>query len=278
MAGDRRCRVAAVQMTSTPRVEENLSDAERFLDEAASAGARLAVLPENFACMPHSESERLSIAEPEGDGPIQTFLSERARATGLWIVGGTIPLRMPDDEPRASASCLVYDDEGDLACRYDKIHLFDVSVEEEKGKKSYRESRYTCPGKTPVVVDTPAGRMGVAVCYDLRFSGLFLDLLGKGMEFAVLPAAFTAVTGRAHWEVLLRARAIENLIWVVASAQGGRHVNGRETHGDSMIVDPWGTVVARQREGTGCVITEIDLEKQAKTRRSFPALEHRTDF
>lgn len=271
-------RVAAIQMTSGPDVEENLGRAGELLDEAAAEGARLAVLPENFACMPLAEEARLTVAEDPGAGTIQDWLSESARATGLWIVGGTIPLRISGDRVRATASCLVYTDRGELAARYDKIHLFDVRVDEGARAASYKESKHTWAGEKAVVVDTPLGRMGLAVCYDLRFPELFRRLLDMGMEFAVLPSAFTATTGKAHWEPLLRARAIENLAWMIAAAQDGRHPNGRDTHGDSMVVDPWGTIVTRRVEGVGIVVASIDRERQAALRKDFPSLEHRTQF
>ncbi|MDQ2696354.1 MAG: carbon-nitrogen hydrolase family protein, partial [Pseudomonadota bacterium] len=231
--------VAAVQMTSGPAVEANLREAGRLLDEAAGRDARLVVLPENFAHMGLQETDTLAIAEAEGRGPVQAFLSRQAADHGFWLVGGTIALRAGDGR-RVRSACLLYDDQGRLAARYDKIHLFDVQL--PGGRESYLESATVEPGERVVVADTPFGKLGLAVCYDLRFPELFRRMLDQGMEIMALPAAFTAVTGQAHWQPLLRARAIENLCHVVASAQGGVHANGRQTHGHSMIIDPWGAI------------------------------------
>jgi len=266
--------MAALQMASGPEVDRNLAEARELVARAADAGAALAVLPENFACMPVREEDRISIAENDGDGPIQDFLAETASHLGIWVVGGTIPIRYRHDE-RPAASCLVYDDAGRRRGRYDKIHLFDVDVPE--ATESYRESRSICPGRRLVVIDSPVGRLGLAVCYDLRFPELFRDMLDHGMEVVAIPAAFTARTGRAHWETLVRARAIENLCWVVASAQGGKHASGRETWGDSMIVDPWGSIMDRLQTGSGLVVADRDPEQQKFIRARFPALEHRRD-
>ena len=265
-------RVAAIQMVSSADVGLNLDGASRLLREARAQGARVAALPENFAFMGVAEADKFAIAENDGDGPIQARLASLASELGLWIVAGTIPLRVPG-EPRLAAACLVYDAAGRRVARYDKIHLFDVEI---PGKdERYQESSSVRPGTTPVCVDTPAGRLGLAVCYDLRFPELFRRLLGLGAEWFCLPSAFTAPTGRAHWEVLLRARAIENLCHVVAPAQSGFHENGRETHGDSMIVDCWGRVLARLPRGTGIVTAEIDLVRQREVRQNFPCVDHR---
>lgn len=263
-------RVAAIQMTSGAEVGANLREAEKLIARATRAGAQLIVLPENFACMPKAEADRLAVAEDDGRGPIQDFLATRARTEKVWIVGGTIPLRAGADKARAA--CLLYDDSGARVARYDKIHLFDVQL---PNGEVYRESRAIEAGDTLVVVDTPVGRLGLAVCYDLRFPELFRGLLDRGAELLALPAAFTAHTGRAHWEVLLRARAVENFFYVAASAQWGTHANGRHTHGDSMIVNPWGEVLDRLPQGTGYAIAEIDLDEQARLRQNLPALEHR---
>jgi len=265
-------RVAAIQMGSGPDVQTNLSVASRLLASAAAAGARLAVLPENFACMPDRDADRLEIAEDDGAGPIQECLARNARELEIWIVGGTIALRC-EDKGRSAAACLVFDDRGQRRARYDKIHLFDVSLPDRD--ESYRESDTIRSGEGFVVLDSPVGRLGLAVCYDLRFPELFRRMLDEGMDVIALPAAFTEHTGRAHWETLLRARAIENLCWVVAAAQQGRHSNGRETWGDSMVVDPWGTVVDRRRSGAGVVVADIDPTGQARIREQFPALGHR---
>jgi nitrilase len=265
-------RVAAVQMISGAETASNLHEAAALLSEAADAGAVLAVLPENFACMPSDESYRRRIAEEDGDGPIQAFLSAQAERLNMWVVGGTIPLRVPADE-RPAAACLVFDTAGNRVARYDKIYLFDVSL--PGGQESYRESDNIRPGDTPVVIDSPIGRLGLAVCYDLRFPDLFRMLVDRGAQAIALPSAFTASTGRAHWEPLVRARAIENLVWVVASDQGGRHDGGRETFGDSMIVDPWGKILDRRATGPGIVTGDVDLRWQDDVRRRFPTLEHR---
>jgi nitrilase len=265
-------RIAAIQMTSCADVARNLSSAEQMLRQAHARGAIIAALPENFAYMGLNEADKLAISEAPGVGPIQSFLSAIARELGLWIVAGTIPMRLPE-EPRVAAACLVFDGAGQAVARYDKIHLFDVDIPGRT--ESYRESNSVRPGTAPVVVDTPAGRLGLSVCYDLRFPELFRELLGQGAEWFCLPSAFTAPTGRAHWEVLLRARAIENLCHMVAPAQSGFHENGRETHGDSMIVDPWGRILARLPRGTGVVTAELDFARQREVRQNFPAVSHR---
>ncbi|MFW5453994.1 carbon-nitrogen hydrolase family protein [Thioalkalivibrio sulfidiphilus] len=264
--------LAAIQMASGPNVSANLSEAGRLVGGAAAAGARLVVLPENFAHMGMKESDKLEIAEADGEGPMQDFLADLARRHRLWVVGGTIPIRSADPG-RVYASCLVYDDQGRRVARYDKIHLFDVKLPE--GDESYHESETTMPGESAVVVETPFGRLGVAICYDLRFPELFRGMMDQGMDLLALPSAFTAITGRAHWEALIRARAIENQVYLVAAAQGGYHVNGRETHGDSMVVDPWGQVLDRLARGSGVVLGELHPERIASIRRSFPSLQHR---
>jgi len=265
-------RVAAVQMASGPNLHANLTEAGRLVSRAVDAGAELVVLPENFAFMGMHEADKLAIRETEGQGPIQQFLAEQADKHRVWIVGGTIPLAGQDPQ-RIRSACLVFDDHGHRRARYDKIHLFDVQLPDND--ETYEESTTIEPGDRVTVVDTPFGRLGLAICYDLRFPELFRRMVNEGVEVFAIPSAFTAITGRAHWEVLVRARAIENLSYVVAAAQGGYHVNGRETHGDSMIVDPWGNVLDRLPRGSGFVVAEIDLEKVRSTRRHFPALEHR---
>ncbi len=263
---------AAVQMISGADVAANLREAGRLLGRAAAAGAQLLVLPENFALMGLKESAKLAVREPEGDGPIQDFLAGQAARHGCWLVGGTIPL-VAAAADKVRAACLLFDPQGRLAARYDKMHLFDVQV--PGNQESYRESATIEPGDRPMVADTPFGRLGLAVCYDLRFPELFRALLDRGMELLALPAAFTAVTGRAHWEALLRARAIENLCYVIAAAQGGRHANGRETYGDSMIVDPWGVVLERWPHGPGLALAQLDRQRLDTIRRQFPAIQHR---
>jgi predicted amidohydrolase len=264
--------VAAIQMTSSADTPGNLAEAGRLLGQARSHGAQVAVLPENFAFMGVSESDKFTIAEDEGRGPIQEFVASKAREMRMWIVAGTIPLRI-EGQPRLAAASLVFDEQGRCAARYDKIHLFDVEIPGREER--YQESESVRPGNEPVCVDTPAGRLGLAVCYDLRFPELFRRLLEMGAQWFCLPSAFTAPTGRAHWEILLRARAIENLCHVVAPAQSGFHQNGRETHGDSMIVDCWGRVLARLPRGTGVVAAEIDLVRQREVRQNFPSVTHR---
>ena len=259
-------------MTSGPDVAANLHDARTLLEEAAGRGASLAALPENFAFMGLSDRDKRRIAEDEGRGPVQDFLAETARRLQLWIVGGTVPLRAAGDG-RVAAASLVYDSAGERRARYDKIHLFDIQVPGRE--ESYRESANVMPGSTPVVVESPVGRLGLSVCYDVRFPELFRKLSAAGAEVLAVPSAFTEPTGRAHWETLLRARAIENLCFVLAPAQSGFHPNGRETHGDSMIVDHWGRVLERLPRGRGCITAEIDLGRQRRDRDSFPSLTHR---
>lgn len=264
--------VAAIQMTSGAQVQANLADAKVLLEEAAARDAQLAVLPENFAFMGRSDAERRRIQEADGGGPIQDFLADTARRLGLWIVGGTVPLGGAPDG-RVAPACLVYDALGERRARYDKIHLFDVQLPGRA--ESYRESAHFAPGREPVVLDTPAGRLGLSVCYDVRFPELYRVLSARGAQLFTVPAAFTAATGRAHWEVLLRARAIENLCAVIAPGQSGLHPNGRETYGDTLIADHWGRVLARLSHGRGCITADIDLEAERRDRQSFPALEHR---
>ncbi len=267
-----KSRVAAVQMASGPNVKANLFEAERLIRSAVDAGAGLVVLPENFSIMGIKEKDKLLAREEAGEGPVQTFLAQQARRHGIWLVGGTIPL-VSGDEEKIRAACLLFNDKGEQVARYDKIHLFDVSLE-ESGEK-YTESETIEGGEQTVVVDTPFGRLGLAVCYDLRFPEQFRAMLDDGMEVCALPSAFTAITGRAHWEVLVRARAIENLSYMIAAGQGGYHVNGRETHGDSMVVDPWGVILDRLPRGSGVVVAEIDRDRLASIRRSLPAISHR---
>src|SRR5579863_3797932 len=271
--------IAAIQMTSGPDVSANLEEARALLQEAARRGARLAVLPENFSFMGRSDADALGVqpslrgvAEDDGGGPVQDFLADTARRLGIWIVGGTVPLRGAGDG-RVAAASLVFDAEGERRARYDKIHLFDVHVPGRE--ESYRESANVAPGSSPVVVETPVGRLGLSVCYDVRFPELYRSLSAAGAQLLAVPSAFTSPTGRAHWETLLRARAIENLCYVVAPAQSGFHPSGRETYGDSMIVDYWGRVLQRLPRGRGFALADIDLVSQEAVRASFPALGHR---
>jgi deaminated glutathione amidase len=264
-------KVAAIQMTSGPDVAANLAQARALLMQARERNAHLAALPENFPFMGLKDADKRAVGEPDGSGPIQDFLATTAQELGLWIVGGTMPIKSTDG--RVAGACLVYDANGKRVARYDKIHLFDVDI---PGKsEAYRESAHVAPGHEPMVVDTPVGKLGLTVCYDIRFPELFRKLSAAGAQVITVPSAFTAPTGRAHWETLLRARAIENLCHVIAPAQSGFHPSGRETYGDSMIVDHWGAVLQRLPRGQGCVVADLDLNRQAEARTSFPALTHR---
>lgn len=264
--------VAAVQMTSLADVAQNLKTTRRLLGVARDRGACLAVLPENFSFMGRNEAERRAVVERDGDGPVQTAVAAMARELKLWVVAGTQPIEVEGDARPANA-CVVYDAAGKRAARYDKIHLFDVDL--PGGREGYRESANARPGAKAVLVDTPAGRLGLTVCYDLRFPELFRQLVSEGAEIFSVPSAFTSPTGRAHWETLLRARAIENLCFVIAAAQSGVHDSNRETYGDSLIVDHWGRVLAREPRGSRVVTAALDMEGQKSTRESFPALKHR---
>ncbi len=260
--------VAAVQMISGPDVAPNLATAGRLIAEAAARGAQLVVLPEYFPLIGATDAERLGARETEGDGPIQQFLAQTARQHGIWLVGGSIPLAA-DAAMKLRNSALVFDAGGRQVARYDKIHLFGF----RQGEEHYDEAAFIEPGGQPVAFDTPWGRVGLGICYDLRFPELFRAL--GNIDLLVLPAAFTETTGRAHWELLLRARAVENQCYVVASAQGGRHPNARLTHGNSMIVDPWGEVLARLDKGDGVTVAELSGQRLAEIRSRLPALEHR---
>ncbi len=263
---------AVIQMTSGAEVHENLHTASQLLQQAARQGAQLAALPENFALMGMSDQDKFAIAENDHDGPMQRWLADTARELGLWIVAGTLPLKLPN-KSRVAPACLVVNAQGERVARYDKMHLFDVEVDD--ATRSYRESDTIAPGKNVVVIDTPIGRLGLAICYDLRFPELFRQMSQQGAEVFVLPSAFTVPTGAAHWDVLLRARAIENLCYLLAPAQTGLHTNGRETWGHSMIVDSWGELLACRATGPGVVLAEIDLDRQRAQRQGFPALAHR---
>ena len=265
-------QVAAIQMTSGPEVAANLEQARALLEEAAARGARLAALPENFSFMGLQDADKRAVAESAGAGPVQDFLAAEARRLRLWIVGGTVPL-ISGADGRVAAASLVYDSDGVCVARYDKIHLFDVDIPGRA--ESYRESAHVAPGARATVLDTPVGRLGLSVCYDVRFPELYRHLSAAGAQLLVVPSAFTSPTGRAHWETLLRARAIENLCYVIAPAQSGFHPSGRETYGDSMIVDFWGRILQRVPRGTGCAVAELDLQRQSGVRETFPALVHR---
>jgi predicted amidohydrolase len=264
-------KAAAVQMASGPNVGANLNEARRLIASAAAQGAELVVLPENFAIMPIHDEDRRKVAEVDGSGPIQDFLSARAREHGIWLVGGTVPLQA-DDPAKVRPACLTYNERGERVARYDKMHLFDVQLD---NGEEYNESRAQEAGSEVVVVDSPFGRLGFAICYDLRFPELFRRMLDQGADLFAVPSAFTEITGKAHWELLVRARAVENLAFVIAAAQGGYHINGRETHGDSMIVGPWGNIIDRLPRGSGVVIGEIDRRRIESVRNSLPAIRHR---
>ncbi|MDC0661739.1 carbon-nitrogen hydrolase family protein [Marinobacter sp. SS21] len=270
--------VAGIQMVSGGDVQENLREARELLEAAAQAKAKIAVLPENFAVLKAAQMVAQGRRECDGDGEIRAFLSAQARRLGMWLVGGSMPLAQRPDgsamERRVRASCLVYDDRGQQVARYDKVHLFDADVDDAHGR--YRESDTFEPGQEVVTVDTPAGVLGLAVCYDLRFPELFRKLREQGADWVALPSAFTYMTGEAHWHALIRARAIENQFWMVAAGQGGRNSPRRHTFGHSMVVDPWGVVVAeRQNEGPGWVSAELDPERLAKVRQRMPVWGHR---
>ena len=262
-------KIAAVQMVSSHDVEKNLSDADELIAEAARQGVRLVGLPEYFCLMGKRDGDKVAIRETEGNGPIQSFLSQAAAKHGVWLVGGTAPLATAD-AGRVRNACLIYDDTGKQVARYDKIHLFGF----QNGAERYDESTTIEAGDTPMSLDSPFGKLGFSICYDLRFPELYRSFAPVDIIF--VPSAFTATTGRAHWETLLRARAIENLAYVVAPAQGGVHSNRRATWGHSMIIDPWGEILACRDDGPGVVIAEIDLSKNATVRASLPALDHRT--
>ena len=262
-------KMAAIQMASGPYVSANLSEAERLIEIAANQGAQLVVLPEYFAIMGLKDTDKVSVREEEGHGQIQDFLSKTAKKHKIWLIGGSIPLASSSPN-KVRNSCLVYDDKGKQVARYDKIHLFGLDL----GNEHYHEETTIEPGNTIKVVETPFGKIGLSICYDLRFPELY-RAMGE-VNIIVVPSAFTDTTGKAHWETLVRARAIENLCYVVAPAQGGYHISGRETHGNSMIVDPWGVVLDRLPRGSGVVMATMNPKYQESLRKSLPALQHRT--
>jgi deaminated glutathione amidase len=261
-------KVAAIQMISGPEVAANLATAARLIGEAAATGARLVALPEFFPLIGASDHIRLAAREAPGVGPIQELLAESARRHQVWLVGGSVPL-MARDPDKLLNTCLVFDDQGRQVARYDKIHLFGFT----QGAEHYDEAATIEPGDQVVTVDTPVGRVGLAICYDLRFPELF-RAMGE-VDLLVVPAAFTETTGRAHWELLLRARAVENQCYLLAAAQGGQHPTGRMTHGNSMIIDPWGNIVTRMDKGEGVLVAELDPARIAEVRTRLPALKHR---
>ena len=264
-------KVAAIQMTSGAEVSVNLREAGKFMAKAAAQGAELVVLPENFALMARNDAARLAAGELDGSGTIQDYLAEKARNLQVWIVGGSVPVLAGGD--KVYARCPVYSPSGERVAYYDKVHLFDATV--NNAGESYHESRGIAAGERAVVVDTPLGKLGLSVCYDLRFPELYRTLAAQGAVLMTVPSAFTRTTGAAHWELLNRARAVENLAFVIAAAQTGRHANGRETWGHSMIVDPWGEVLAQRARDPGVVMAAIDHAAQQRLRQRFPALSHR---
>ena len=265
--------VAAIQMVSTDNVSENLQQAEKLIEEAVTKRAKLITLPENFPLMCKHDEDRLQITESFDDGPLQLFLSEQSKKYKIWLLGGTIPLKSNTPE-KVFATNLLFNPHGECIARYDKIHLFDVVLDDRSGE-SYRESKTFESGNDIVVAQTEIGNIGLSVCYDLRFPEMYRKMHNKNVQIITAPSAFTATTGKAHWETLLKARAIENLCYLVASNQGGVHANGRETWGHSMIVDPWGEILAEVKERTGVAVAQINIEKQNNLRERFPALTHR---
>jgi predicted amidohydrolase len=262
-------RVAIAQMISSDNVMENLHQVEKLCLLAKNSEASLLILPENFAFMGKQETQKLALAEKMGDGPIQQRISNLASRHKLWVIAGTIPINT--DSARVSSSSMVFNDDGLCVAHYNKIHLFDVKISDSE---SYQESQTIEPGNDAVVVDTPVGKIGLSICYDLRFPELYHHLILKGAEILSIPSAFTAITGRAHWEILLCARAIENLAYVLAPNQGGKHANGRSTYGHSMIVEPWGKVVIEKQTGAGIIAADVDLARLRRLRKDFPCNEH----
>jgi len=269
---DKKFITSAIQMASGPNVGANLLKAERLIAMAVDDGAKLIVLPENFACMGMGEKDNVEHREVLGQGPIQDFLAQQAEKHQVWLVGGTLPLAC-EVEGKYHAACFVYNDTGAVVAHYNKIHLFDVQVVDSDEK--YNESATIVAGESLAVIESPFGKLGIGICYDLRFPEMFRMMLEQGMEILVLPSAFTAITGNAHWETLVRARAIENLAYVIAADQGGFHISGRATYGHSMIVDPWGKVLNQLASGAGVVSVEIDRSNLDKIRSIFPVISHR---
>jgi nitrilase len=267
-------RVAAIQMNSGADVSANLELAGDLLAGAAADGCTVAVLPENFALMPVRGTDKAKVAEEPGEGPIQAFLSAASQRHGLWIIAGSMPLASPEiDAERVYGACPVYDANGDAQAIYRKIHLFDVDLVDKQ--ESYRESRSMYPGDEVVTVDTPCGRVGLTICYDMRFPELFRQLVDAGATVFTVPAAFTVTTGEAHWHTLLRSRAIENLAYVIAPGQYGEHPDTRSTYGHSLIIDPWGRILAEADDGNCFVAADLDPELPAQLRSEFPALSNR---
>jgi len=261
-------RVAAIQMVSEGDVAANLAAAAPLIAEAAAARARLVVLPEYFGIFGSQATDKVAVREAEGDGPQQAFLAGEARRHGIWLVGGTVPIATPDPA-RVRSACVVYGPDGRRLARYDKIHLFAFA----RGDERYDEGRTIDRGTEPVAIELPCGRVALSVCYDVRFPELYRSL-GE-LSLILVPSAFTATTGVAHWHLLLRARAVENQCYVLAAAQGGTHPGGRRTYGHSVLIDPWGRIVAEREEGPGIVVGDIDPARIAEVRAQLPALSHR---
>jgi nitrilase len=267
-------KIAALQMVSGAGLDANLDTARRLIATAAAQGAALVALPEYFCFMGRADADKLAIAETPGEGPIQRLLSQAAREHGVWVIGGTLPMKSPDPQ-RVLNSCCVFAPDGGLAARYDKIHLFRFERDSGGVRESYDEGRAILAGSAPTACDAAGLRVGLSVCYDLRFPELYRALMRPPCDLLSVPSAFTYTTGQAHWELLLRARAVENQCYVIAPAQGGRHENGRRTWGHSLIVDPWGEVLAVRPEGEGVVLAELDPARIAAVRAQLPALQHR---
>ncbi|MFN3417137.1 MAG: carbon-nitrogen hydrolase family protein [Caldimonas sp.] len=272
-------RIAAVQMVSSTRPAHNLERARALIAEAAAQGAELVGLPENFAFMGRADADKLALAEPPGEGPLQQGLAQAAREHRIWLIGGSLPLRT-EEAQRVTNTTLVFDPQGRCRARYDKIHLFRYEEQGPEGSRLYDEGVVLRAGNRPVALELPsrrgaALRLGLSICYDLRFPELYRALMQPPCDLIAVPSAFTHTTGQAHWEVLLRARAIENQCYVMAPAQGGRHENGRRTHGHTLVIDPWGEVLACVKEGEGVALADIDTARMAQVRQRLPALSHR---
>ena len=264
-------KVASIQLSSGPNIQANLLEVDKYLEQISKTDSKLVVLPENFALMPENDSEFLTYAETEGSGPIQDFISDKAKGYKLWIIAGTIPIKT-NNPKKVTSTTYVYNDKGEVVSRYDKVHLFDVEL--PNSDESYNESEVFQSGKDLKVLETPAGIVGLAICYDLRFPELFRLQESSNVEILVIPSAFTEQTGRVHWETLVKARAIENLCYVVTSCQDGYHISGRQTHGNSMIVNPWGQILSRLESGSGFIESEINMKKLNSIREKFPVLDH----
>ena len=265
-------KVSCVQIASGPNIDANLLEVGKYIEESKESGADIVVLPENFAMMGAKDSDYLDIKEDFGSGKIQDFISNTAEKNDIWIIAGTIPIKS-DNKEKVYSTCIIFDNNGNIISSYNKIHLFDVNLVESNEK--YNESDIYLNGDSIVAVDTPFCKIGLSICYDLRFPELFRHLSNQGVDLICMPAAFTAVTGKAHWEYLIKSRAIENLVYFAASAQGGYHVSGRETYGHSTIINPWGETLNIIDGSSGIIVSAIDLKSQSMLRKNFPCLEHK---